>query len=109
MIKFLLLFFLFTLVSCSSNKNVFWCGDHECVNKAEKEAYFKKNMVVEVRKKNESSNEEISKVNEIIQQATLKKHSVHHTKKHMSSMKKAMKKGKSFKQAHNKAMRKVGR
>lgn len=39
----------------------------------------------------------------------LKKHSKHHTKKHMSSMKKTMKKGKTFKQAHNKAMRKVGK
>ena len=39
----------------------------------------------------------------------LKKHSKQHTKKHMASMKKAMKKGKTFKQAHNKAMRKVGK
>ena len=39
------------------------------------------------------------------QKKTMKKHSKHHTKKHMASMKK----GKTFKQAHNKAMRKVGR
>tara|TARA_S200000501_G_C20728142_1_gene701590 strand:+ start:58 stop:213 length:156 start_codon:yes stop_codon:yes gene_type:complete len=43
------------------------------------------------------------------QKKTMKKHSKHHTKKHMASMTKAMKKGKTFKQAHNKAMRKVGR
>ena len=43
------------------------------------------------------------------QKKTMKKHSKHHTKKHMSSMTKAMKKGKTFKQAHNKAMRKVGK
>ena len=43
------------------------------------------------------------------QKKTMKKHSQHHTKKHMAFMKKAMKKGKTFTQAHKKAMRKVGR
>ena len=43
------------------------------------------------------------------QKKTLKKHSKHHTKKHMASMTKAMKKGKTFTQAHKKAMRKVGK
>ena len=36
------------------------------------------------------------------QQATLKKHSVHHTKKHMASMRSAMRKGKTFGAAHKK-------
>jgi len=40
---------------------------------------------------------------------TLKKHSVHHTAKHMSTMKKKMKKGTTFKKSHNQAMKKVGR
>tara|TARA_R100000935_G_C2768550_1_gene136693 strand:+ start:356 stop:502 length:147 start_codon:yes stop_codon:yes gene_type:complete len=39
---------------------------------------------------------------------TLNKHKKHHTKKHMSQMKKDMKKGTTFKKSHNKAMRKVG-
>jgi hypothetical protein len=43
------------------------------------------------------------------QQATLKKHSVHHTKKHMASMRAAMRKGKTFGAAHKEAMKKVGR
>ena len=43
------------------------------------------------------------------QKSTLKKHSKHHTKKHMSSMKTAMKKGKTFSASHKKAMKKVGR
>ena len=43
------------------------------------------------------------------QKNTMKKHSVHHTKKHMATMTKAMKKGKTFTQAHKKAMKKVGR
>tara|TARA_R100001594_G_scaffold115686_2_gene150575 strand:+ start:10674 stop:10844 length:171 start_codon:yes stop_codon:yes gene_type:complete len=43
------------------------------------------------------------------QKDVLKTHSKHHSKKHMASMKKAMRKGSSFKGAHNKAMKKVGK
>jgi len=43
------------------------------------------------------------------QKSTLKKHSTYQTKKHISTMKTAMKKGSSFTKAHKKAMKKVGR
>ena len=43
------------------------------------------------------------------QKATLKKHSVHHTSKHMTSMKKDMKAGMSFTASHKKALKKVGK
>jgi len=43
------------------------------------------------------------------QTATLKKHSVHHTRKHMTYMKDRMKKGDTFTAAHRKAMKKIGR
>ena len=43
------------------------------------------------------------------QQTTMKKHSKHQTKKHMDSMTKAMKKGKTFTKAHKVAMKKVGK
>jgi len=43
------------------------------------------------------------------QKNKLKKHSAHHTKKHMAMMRKDMKAGKSFTQAHNRAMRMVGK
>ena len=43
------------------------------------------------------------------QQATLKKHSVHHTAKHMAMMRRLMKQGVSFTQAHKKAMSSVGK
>jgi len=43
------------------------------------------------------------------QKATMKKHSVHHTAKHMASMKKAMLSGKTFTQAHKIAMKQVGK
>lgn len=40
---------------------------------------------------------------------TLKKHSSHHSKKHMDEMKKDMDKGSSFTKAHKKALKKVGK
>ena len=43
------------------------------------------------------------------QQDTMKKHSVHHTKKHMDMMTKLMLEGKNFTEAHNIAMKKVGK
>ena len=43
------------------------------------------------------------------QEATLKKHSVHHSAKHMAMMRKEMKAGTSFSAAHKKAQKKVGK
>tara|TARA_R100001443_G_scaffold56465_6_gene67429 strand:- start:1973 stop:2512 length:540 start_codon:yes stop_codon:yes gene_type:complete len=43
------------------------------------------------------------------QKDTLKRHSKHHTKKHMDTMIKLMREGKTFTQAHNVAMKKVGK
>jgi|TARA_R110000803_G_scaffold210436_1_gene282197 hypothetical protein len=43
------------------------------------------------------------------QKDLLKKHSVHHTAKHMSTMKKEMSNGKTFTAAHKIAMKKVGK
>ena len=43
------------------------------------------------------------------QKATLKKHSVHHSKKHMALMNSLMNKGKSFKFAHRQALKIAGK
>ena len=43
------------------------------------------------------------------QQNTLKRHSVHHTKKHMQFMVNSMKRGTTFTQAHKNAQKKVGK
>jgi hypothetical protein len=43
------------------------------------------------------------------QKETLKRHAKHHTTKHMTSMRKAMRGGKTFGAAHKEAMKKVGR
>ena len=84
--KKLILFCLFIIVAgCESNKGVYWCGDHPCINKKEKEAYFKKTMTVEIRNdeninmNNKSEFEKISKqamINEkkrILKERELKK------------------------------------
>ena len=42
------------------------------------------------------------------QQATMKKHAKHHTKKHIQFMTNSMKRGTSFTKAHKNAQKKVG-
>ena len=59
------LIILFILTSCSTDKDTYWCGDHPCINKKEKEAYFKKTMIVEIRelsKQNKKSKSEVEKI-----------------------------------------------
>ncbi len=43
------------------------------------------------------------------QKDTLKKHSVHHSDKHMNFMRRLIKEGSTFSEAHTKAMKKVGK
>ncbi len=43
------------------------------------------------------------------QQATMKKHSKHHSKKHMQYMYNSMKRGATFTQAHKRAQKAVGK
>ena len=62
---YLIIFVL--LVSCSSTKKVYICGDHECKNKSEKEDYFKNNISLEVyileNKKDIEKNQDLVKLN----------------------------------------------
>tara|TARA_Y100000590_G_scaffold85333_1_gene95374 strand:- start:10121 stop:10684 length:564 start_codon:yes stop_codon:yes gene_type:complete len=46
---FVMLLIFFLSLGCAQHKGVYWCGDHPCINKKEKEAYFKKTMIVEVK------------------------------------------------------------
>ena len=57
------------LISCSGNKSVYWCGDHACINKKEKEAYFKKTMIVEKKIISEKNRKDMTKSEEIIKKA----------------------------------------
>jgi len=62
-----LLIFIF-VISCANYKEVYWCGDHACADKKEKEAYFKKTMIVEVRNLDKNSNDEVSQNAKILNQ-----------------------------------------
>jgi len=65
-IYFIILIFL---ISCSKNKGVYWCGDHACANNKEKEAYFEKTMIVEVRNLDKNKTESDSINEKIINQS----------------------------------------
>ena len=58
----ILLIFSLLVFACSNGKRVYWCGDHACINNKEKEAYFKKTMIIEIRdlsKQNKKSKSEL--------------------------------------------------
>ena len=57
------------IISCSLNKKVYWCGDHPCINKKEREAYFKKTMIVEVKGSRSKSYMNDSEIEKIIQES----------------------------------------
>ena len=61
----------FIIIACSANKTVYWCGDHPCINKNEKKAYFKKTMIVEVKELKKESLKNSSEIEKIMQQAEL--------------------------------------
>ena len=65
------LIIFFVIIGCSTNKVVYWCGDHPCINKKEKEAYFRKTMVVEMKELKKTNINNNSEIEKIIQQAKL--------------------------------------
>ena len=69
--KYLFLLILFLNIGCSNNNGVYWCGDHPCINKKEKEAYFKKTMIVEQRKFDKSKIKKDSEIEKLLKQAKL--------------------------------------
>ena len=64
--KLYLMLLFFLLVNCSTNKGVYWCGDHPCINKKERKAYFRETMIIEIRQidKKKISNSELEKITE---------------------------------------------
>ena len=65
------IFILFMVVACINNKSVYWCGDHPCINKKEKEAYFKKTMIVEIKDLKNKNYKNRTEYERIMQQAQL--------------------------------------
>ena len=47
--KFIVILSIFFLISCSTGKKVFICGDRECINKKEAETYFAENLSLEIK------------------------------------------------------------
>ena len=66
---YLIIFFVFT--SCSVNKGTYWCGDHPCINKKEKEAYFKKTMIVEIKQIDKNTKNKDSEFAKVMKQALI--------------------------------------
>ena len=67
----ILLFLLILITSCSNGKKTYWCGDHPCINKAEKESYFKENMIIEVRNIDKKNKKELSNYEKLMKQAQI--------------------------------------
>ena len=66
-ILYLIILFIFT--SCATDKDTYWCGDHPCINKSEKETYFKETMIVEIKNLEKKTSRNNSEIEKIIQQA----------------------------------------
>ena len=67
----ILLIFSLLLFSCSNGKKVYWCGDHACINNKEKETYFKKTMIVEIKELSKQNRKSKSELEIIKKQAGL--------------------------------------
>tara|TARA_B100000029_G_C17247710_1_gene841545 strand:+ start:112 stop:612 length:501 start_codon:yes stop_codon:yes gene_type:complete len=67
---------IFILIGCANQKTVFWCGDHECLNKKERKTYFQKEMTVQVKVLSESDIKEKSDIEKITQQFFLTENEV---------------------------------
>tara|TARA_Y100000310_G_C20699247_1_gene828164 strand:+ start:4997 stop:5578 length:582 start_codon:yes stop_codon:yes gene_type:complete len=70
------IFIFFIIISCSTNKKVYWCGDHPCINKKEREAYFKKTMIVEIKNLKDRDYKDDSKLEKIIKESKSKKQNI---------------------------------
>ena len=67
----IILIFSFLLFACSNVKKVYWCGDHACINNKERDAYFKKTMIVEIRELSKQNDKSKSELEMIKKQAGL--------------------------------------
>ena len=93
--KYLIFLFLtFLLFNCSSNESVYWCGNHACINNKEKEAYFKKTMIIEKRELIKQNKEKRSELETIKKQAGLEDEKIIKKEKKLTARERLEKKGK---------------
>jgi len=69
--NYLFLFIFFLIINCVSNSGVYWCGDHQCINKKEKQAYFKKTMIVEKKNVKKDDYRNKSEIEKLLKQAKI--------------------------------------
>ena len=67
--NYTIIIILFMLVSCESGRKTYWCGDHPCINKKEKESYFKKTGIVEIKNLKKIKDNNNSQIEKITKQA----------------------------------------
>ena len=60
--KFIYLIFFLLILSCSTVKKVYVCGDHPCKSKKEFDNYFSKNLIYEIKSNTKSKNQNIDLV-----------------------------------------------
>ena len=70
---------------------------------------MKKMLVKQNKKPKKKTQEQIFIKKKMTNAEKFKEHSKHHSKKHIEEMKKLIKKGKSFEEAHKMVMKKIGK
>ena len=61
-----------SIFGCSVGKGVYWCGDHPCISNKEKEAYFKKTMIVETKSIKKESYKGDTEIEKLMKEAQIK-------------------------------------
>ena len=85
--KLLYLFLLFIIISCTNSKKTYWCGDHPCINKKEREAYFKETFIIEIREFDKTTDKNKSEVLKIMKQAKVEEKKRIKNEKHLAKQK----------------------
>ena len=65
--KIIYLIFFMLILSCSTVKKVYICGDHQCIDKKEFNEYFSKNLIIEIKsqEKKKKKNIDLVKLNTV--------------------------------------------
>jgi len=72
--KYFLIYLLLLNAGCSYSgvgSKVYWCGDHACKNTKEKEEYFKKTMIVEIKDTSDINKKDKSKIQGVLEQSRI--------------------------------------
>ena len=85
--KIILLPIFFLIMHCANNNLVYWCGDHPCVNKKEKEEYFKKTMIVEVKNPKNSNSKTDSYTEKLKKQILFDQKKINKSQKELAKQK----------------------